>query len=126
MSENFSQHRKDYQKILDAINTGDLEKMTIAFQELTTQGFTLHHMSDPKRDETLEEFLEGTRSFLQKFSSPRVAFEDCFSRGDMLAAHITAEVVSKDTKEKRRWEEFFVDRFEGDKLAEEWVWRVTG
>jgi hypothetical protein len=115
-------HREGYQKFFDAILTRDWGRIETAVRQLCTQDCVLHHMRDPKHDETLDEYLDGYRRDSQKLLSERAVFEDCFSVGDMMAAHVVSEVVDKDTKQKSSGEIFIVGRFVGDRLAEEWVW----
>lgn len=122
MSEKLDLHRADYQKFFDAINSGDMTKIETAVRRFTTPDFRLHHMRDPKKDRTVDEFLESFRRDSQKLSNQHIAFEENFSLGDMMAAIARFETVTKDTNEKQTMMLFWVDRFEGDKLAEEWIW----
>jgi hypothetical protein len=122
MSEMVDRHRVAYQKFFDSINEGVWEKVELSCRELATKDFILHTVSKPEKDETLDIVLEDFKRGWGKFTKRKIAFQDCFSVGDMMAAHVIYETTSAETNEKRTQEIFWVDRYEGDKIAEEWVW----
>jgi hypothetical protein len=122
MSGKVDRHRDAYQKFFDAINEGVWEKIESLLRELATPDFILHTIGKPEKDTTLEETLEDFKRGFGNFSSRKIAFVNCFSVGDMMAAHVNYETTEKETNEKRTQELIWVDRYEGDKIAEEWVW----
>jgi len=99
-----------------------LEKIEKAARELTTEDFILHEMRSPQGDVSLETFLENLKNNFPNEEDHKIGFVNCFSVRDMMAASVTYEFVKKESKENVRVELFWIDRFEGDKIAEEWVW----
>jgi hypothetical protein len=122
MSEKVDRHRAAYQKFFDAVNTGGWEEVEKTVRELSLPGFILHTISETVRDTTLNEFLADFKPYFMNYSIKKFAFVDCFSVGDMMASHVSIETITKNTNEKRSRKVFFVDRFVGDQIAEEWEW----
>ena len=124
MSEIVDKHRAAYQKFFDAINEGGWEKIESSLREIVTPDFIkhIHILGKPKKERTLDEYIESSKLALKELSSQRIAFKDCFSSGNMMASHVIFETTNIHTNEKQQAEAFFVDRFEGDKVAEEWEW----
>jgi hypothetical protein len=122
MAENIDKHRTAYQKFFDAVNSGVFENLEPALRELFIPGFILHTVGGAEPDKTLDECFEEMKRDWEKYSSQRLTFVDCFSAGDMMAAHVNYETVAKETNEKRKIDLVWVDRFEGDRIAVEWVW----
>ena len=117
-----AEYQENYQKFFDSIYTNDLDKIEKAIRELTTEDFILHEMREPKRDVSLDLYFENFKKDFLNEENHKINFVNCFSVGDMMAASATYEFMKKESKEKVRMEIFFIDRFEGDKIVEEWVW----
>lgn len=122
MSETVDRQRAAYQKFFDAINEGTWEEIASVARGLVTQDFILHTVGKPENDCTIDVYLASAKSEFAKYSSQKIAFENCFSVGPLMASHVIFETTDKETNETRKQDLFFVDRYEGDKVAEEWVW----
>ena len=122
MSEKIDRRRVAFQKFFDAVNEGVWENIESTMRELATPDFILHTVSKPGKERTLDEFLEDYKRSSEELSNQKVTIVNWFSAGDMIAGHIVFEATNKHTNEKHQGVGFFVDRFEGDKTAEEWEW----
>jgi hypothetical protein len=122
MSEKVDLHRAAYQKFFDAVNEGDWGKIDVTVKEGFIQGCIIHTVGKPEQDVTIEEYMKNYKRDSEKLANQSIAFENCFSVGNLMASHVIYETIDKETNERRRHELFFVDRFEGDRVAEEWSW----
>ena len=122
MSDKVASHLAVYQKFFDAFNEMVWEKIESSLRELTTPNFILHRVSKPEKEMTLDEYFDIYKPIFENLSYQRITVENSFSAANMVALNVIIEITNKHTNEKTRQEVFFIDRFDGCKLAEEWEW----
>lgn len=119
MSNQIDRYREVLRGWFDLVNTGDLKKIEEELGQYFTPNFILHDLTYGK-PQTLAEWFGAMSQWWSSIKDLRAEFEDCFGEGDRTVTRGFAEWVDLDTQAKKRMDFIFIDRFEGNRIAEEW------
>ncbi len=114
------------QRWVDAMNTMDLNELDKTAVEVFAADYIFHKPSFPMVIQGSEGVKKFLHQYFKEISDPHIILEDMFAEGDKVAGRIAWKTTNIATGKSEVDLVLFIDRFEGNKIAEEWQLSVPG
>lgn len=121
MSTDQTKRKELMQRWIEALNARDLSQLDELAQEITHKDFIMHDPSSTvfsgRGPAVFKEFAHG---IVTANSHIHMTVEDSFGEGDKTAGRLTVRTTSASTGKTVSFPVLFIQRWIGDKVAEEW------
>jgi predicted ester cyclase len=114
------------QRWMDVMNKKDLNVLDKLADELYTADFFEHDPGMPDMERGPEGVKKFVHQVLKDAPDMHLTIEDMVAEGDKVACRVTVTSTDAATGKPASLLILWIDRFEGDKIAEEWELAVPG